>query len=98
VAEQAQLVQQVAREHGGEDFQWASTPEERSRLWTARHHAYLSALQMCPGAKGVTTDTCVPISHLAGMVVAAEDEARADGLPYLARTTSSAASSKTAPR
>jgi D-lactate dehydrogenase (cytochrome) len=82
VAEQTATVQTLAREHGGEDFQWATTPEERTRLWTARHHAYLSALQLCPGAKGVTTDTCVPISRLAEMVVAAEDEARADGLPY----------------
>ena len=65
VAEQAQTVQDIAREFGGEDFEWATTPEARTRLWTARHHAYLSALQTKPGCRCVTTDTCVPISRLA---------------------------------
>ncbi|MBQ0961692.1 FAD-binding protein [Ideonella sp. 4Y11] len=82
VAEQTATVQEIAKDHGGEDFQWATTPEERTKLWTARHHAYLSALQMRPGCRAVTTDTCVPIARLAEMVVAAEDEARTSGLPY----------------
>jgi len=82
VAEQTALVQEMAREHGGADFQWATTPEERTRLWTARHHAYLSGLQMRPGCRAVTTDTCVPISRLADMVTAALDDAAAAGLPH----------------
>jgi len=82
VAEQAATVQDIAREHGGEDFQWATTPEERTRLWTARHHAYLSGLQMKPGCRCVTTDTCVPISRLAESVTAALDEAAEAGLPH----------------
>ena len=83
VAEQTATVQALAREHGGEDFDWATTPEARTRLWAARHHAYLSALQMHPGARGVTTDTCVPISHLADMVGAAQADALAEGLPFV---------------
>jgi D-lactate dehydrogenase (cytochrome) len=82
VKEQAATVQEIARELGGEDFQWATTPEERTRLWTARHHAYFSALQTRPGCRAVTTDTCVPISRLAEMVSAALDEAEAAGLPH----------------
>ena len=65
VAEQARTVQEIAAEHGGEAFAWASTPEERTRLWTARHHAFFAALQTKPGCRCVTTDTCVPISRLA---------------------------------
>ncbi len=82
VAEQAGTVQEIARDCGGEDFEWASTPEERTRLWTARHHAYLSALQMKPGCRCVTTDTCVPISRLAESINESVAEVQASGLPY----------------
>ncbi|MDG0856823.1 FAD-binding oxidoreductase [Roseateles puraquae] len=82
VAEQAAVVQDVAAGHGGEAFEWATTPEARTRLWTARHHAYLSGLQMRPGCRAVTTDTCVPISRLAENINASIAEVEAAGLPY----------------
>ncbi len=82
VAEQAATVQAVAAELGGEDFQWATTPEERTRLWTARHHAYFAGLQMQPGARAVTTDTCVPISRLAECIEASVADVEASGLGY----------------
>ena len=82
VAEQAQVVQAVARELGGEDFAWATTPEERSRLWTARHRAYFAGMSANPGCRTVTTDTCVPISRLAECIGQAVGEADAAGLPY----------------
>ena len=81
-AEQAQTVQEIAHEFGGEAFEWASTPEERTRLWTARHHAYFAALQTKPGCRSVTTDTCVPISRLAQCINETVAEADAAGLPY----------------
>jgi D-lactate dehydrogenase (cytochrome) len=82
VQEQATTVQQIARDFGGEDFQWATTPEERSRLWTARHHAYFAGMQAKPGCRTVTTDTCVPISRLTECVTRAAMEAAAAGLPH----------------
>ncbi|GAB1437192.1 FAD-linked oxidase C-terminal domain-containing protein [Sphaerotilus sulfidivorans] len=82
VAEQARTVQDIAAEHGGESFEWATTPEERTRLWTARHHAYFAALQTRPGCRCVTTDTCVPISRLAEAIAESVAEADAAGLPY----------------
>ena len=69
VVEQAQMVQEIARENGGLDFQWATRPEERSKLWEARHHAYFACLQLKPGARALSTDVCVPISRLAECIV-----------------------------
>jgi D-lactate dehydrogenase (cytochrome) len=68
VAEQASAVQEIARDNGGLDFQWATRPEERSKLWEARHHAYFACLQLKPGARALSTDVCVPISRLAECV------------------------------
>jgi len=65
VAEQAETVKAIAGEYGGNDFRWATTPEERSKLWQARHDAYYAALALRPGSKGWATDVCVPISKLA---------------------------------
>jgi D-lactate dehydrogenase (cytochrome) len=82
VREQAETVQAIAGDLGGEAFEWASTPEERTRLWSARHKAYFAGMQMNPGCRTVTTDTCVPISHLAEIIEASVAEADAAGLPY----------------
>jgi D-lactate dehydrogenase (cytochrome) len=64
-AEQAEQVGEIAAGHGGGDFQWATKPEERSKLWQARHDAYYAAIALRPGCKGWPTDVCVPISRLA---------------------------------
>jgi len=82
VAEQAATVQDIAREFGGEDFQWATTPEERTKLWTARHQSYFAALQMRPGCRCQSSDTCVPISNLAESINQSVTEAEASGIPY----------------
>ena len=82
VKEQAELVQEIASGHGGNAFEWASTPEERTRLWTARHNSYFAAVQSRPGCKVISTDTCVPISRLADCLLDSVTEADASGIPY----------------
>jgi len=82
VQEQAELVQAIAAEQGGTAFEWATAPEDRTRLWAARHNAYFAAVQSVPGCRCITTDACVPISRLADAVLASVDEAEAAGLPY----------------
>jgi D-lactate dehydrogenase (cytochrome) len=69
VIEQAETVQEIARENGGKDFQWATKPEERSKLWEARHNAYFACLQLKPGSRAISTDVCVPLSRLAECIV-----------------------------
>jgi D-lactate dehydrogenase (cytochrome) len=82
VKEQAEAVQEIADEFGGQAFEWATTPEERTRLWTARHNAYFAAIQSKPGCRAISTDTCVPISRLADCLLDSVAEADASGLPY----------------
>ena len=82
VKEQAETVQALAAEHGGEAFQWARTPEERTKLWAARHESYFAALQTRPGCRCQSSDTCVPISRLAESINDSVDEAEASGIPY----------------
>ena len=82
VKEQAELVQEIASEFGGNAFEWASTPEERTRLWTARHNAYFAAIQSRPGCVAISTDTCVPISRLADCLLDSVAETDASGIPY----------------
>ena len=82
VKEQAETVQDIAAEFEGQSFEWATTPEERTRLWTARHNAYFAAIQSKPGCRAISTDTCVPISRLADCLLDSVAEADASGLPY----------------
>jgi D-lactate dehydrogenase (cytochrome) len=69
VAEHATSVQEIASEHGGSDFQWATTTEDRARLWQARHNTLFAALALRPGCKPWVTDVCVPISQLAQCIL-----------------------------
>ena len=82
VKEQAETVQEIASEFGGNAFEWASTPEERTRLWAARHNAYFAAVQSRPGCRAISTDTCVPISRLADCLLDSVQEAEASYIPY----------------
>ena len=82
VKEQIAAVEEIAAEHGSMAFEWAETPEERTRLWTARHHAYFAGLQLKPGCNAVTTDTCVPISRLAECLIETVAQVDSSGLPY----------------
>jgi D-lactate dehydrogenase (cytochrome) len=80
VQEQAETVQAIAAEAGGDAFEWASRPEDRSRLWQARHDAYFACLQLKPGYRSLTTDACVPISKLAECIAGAQADIAESGL------------------
>jgi len=64
VKEQAEIVQSIAAEFGGGEFKWATKPEERTHLWTARHDVTYANKALRPGCEIWATDVCVPISRL----------------------------------
>ena len=68
VQEQAARFGDIAAEHGCGTFEWATKPEDRTRLWQARHDAHWSVRALRPGANSISTDVCVPISRLAECV------------------------------
>jgi len=80
VEEQAQTVQDIARDNGGQDFEWATRPEDRSRLWQARHDVLFASLNLLPGSRGISTDVCVPISRLAEAIAGTQQDIAASGL------------------
>ncbi|HEY8565586.1 MAG TPA: FAD-linked oxidase C-terminal domain-containing protein [Beijerinckiaceae bacterium] len=80
VREQAERFGEIAAEFGGGGFEWATKAEDRTRLWQARHDAYWACMALRPGAKGISTDVCVPISRLAECVEATKQDLDATGL------------------
>ena len=80
VKEQAEFVETIAVEHGGEGFQWTTKPEERSKLWQARHDVGYACVAYRPGCKMYVTDVCVPISRLADCILESKREIEASFL------------------
>jgi D-lactate dehydrogenase (cytochrome) len=83
VTEQAETVQKITADHGGANFSWATRPEDRQKLWRARHDVVYADRAIRPGGQIFTTDVCVPISRLAECIVATEKDVAASFLPAL---------------
>ncbi|KAF0232288.1 MAG: D-lactate dehydrogenase [Beijerinckiaceae bacterium] len=80
VAEQAQRFGEIAEDLGGGPFEWATRPEDRTKLWQARHDSYWAVMALRPGIKPFATDICVPISHLADCIEETQADIAASGL------------------
>lgn len=80
VAENAQAFCEIVRQFGATAMDEARTTEERGRLWQARHDVFWAVCAMRPGAKGISTDVCVPVSRLAECMAAAENKVAETGL------------------
>jgi D-lactate dehydrogenase (cytochrome) len=79
-AAQAKAVGEIAAHHGGLGFDWAADESERRRLWHARHGAYEACRALRPGARGFTTDACVPVSRLAECIAQTKADLDESGL------------------
>jgi D-lactate dehydrogenase (cytochrome) len=80
VVEQVEVVQELASDLGARDLIWATAEEDRRRLWEARHSSYEANLALRPGARGFTTDVCVPISRLAECILETRRDIDGSGL------------------
>ncbi len=80
VKEQSERFGEIAKEFGGGPFDWATRAEDRTRLWQARHDVYWASMGLRPGAKGVSTDVCVPISRLSECIEETQADIAASGL------------------
>src|SRR5437667_6921598 len=80
VREHSEAMQAISDEFGGSAYQWATQPEDRNRLWKARHAAYYAALALKPGTMGFATDACVPISRLADCILETKADVEKSGL------------------
>jgi D-lactate dehydrogenase (cytochrome) len=80
VAEQSRAFGEISQDFGGGPFEWATRPEDRSKLWQARHDAYWAGRALRPGAQAFATDVCVPISRLAECVVETQRDLAANKL------------------
>ncbi|MEO7656518.1 MAG: FAD-linked oxidase C-terminal domain-containing protein [Sphingomicrobium sp.] len=81
VDEQVEMVRELARTNGGGEFRWSNLPEERSKLWKARHEAYYAAVNLRSGAVGWATDVCVPMSRLAECITLTKAELETSSVP-----------------
>ena len=80
VAEQSERFGDIAREYGAGSFEWSARPEDRTRLWQARHDIFWALRGYRAGAKVVVTDVCVPISRLAECVTETKRDAETSGI------------------
>ena len=80
VQEQAEMVEEIAVSHGGHGFKWATRPEERNKLWQARHDGFLAVRAAFPGKDFWVSDVCVPISRLAESIDAARKDIAEAGI------------------
>lgn len=80
VAEQAALFGEISAGLGAGAFLHAARPEDRTRLWQARHDLYFAFPELRRNARGLPTDVCVPISKLDACIAETNADMAASGL------------------
>ncbi|XP_037508237.1 probable D-lactate dehydrogenase, mitochondrial isoform X1 [Rhipicephalus sanguineus] len=80
VREQVDIVTEIAHSNGASELQWAREPEERSKLWKARHAIFYATCALRPNTRCYVTDVCVPISRLPALVAVAKEDIEQHGI------------------
>ena len=82
VEEQSKMFGEISNEFNGGEFVWTTNPEERTKLWQARHDAFWAGKALKPGSEALATDVCVPISKLAECIMETIDDLKENNLVY----------------
>eukprot|EP01133_Synstelium_polycarpum_P006771 gene6771-7870_t len=69
ISEQIAKVQAISVNNSSKLFKFATTDEEREKLWFARKVALWSSTVLRPNSEVLITDVCVPLSRLSDIVV-----------------------------
>ena len=72
IVEEARLAERLVRAAGALDIATATSAEERAAQWEARHNYYWAVVSRYPGSIAYTTDTAVPLSRVADLVLYAQ--------------------------
>ncbi|OJT12840.1 D-lactate dehydrogenase [cytochrome], mitochondrial [Trametes pubescens] len=78
--ETADIVKAVTAKHGATGFSLARSDQEAHDLWMDRKNALYSSLAILPGARGWSTDVCVPVSRLPELVYETKKDLEEHGL------------------
>lgn len=84
VEEQLEYLRELCEDSQCTDFQVATTPEARDKLWAARKEARDSIKQSHPGLTMISGDVCVPVSKFGEMVEFVHEVAEQRGVPIYA--------------
>jgi len=80
IQETSRVVGQLLKKHGATGFEVAKTEQQALDLWADRKNALFSSLALRPGAKGWSTDVCVPVSRLPELVYETKKDIAAQNL------------------
>eukprot|EP01039_Chlorochromonas_danica_P003462 gene3462-3792_t len=81
VAEQAQVVLDIAKKHGGQDFTFFSDVDDCRELWRIRKECIWSSMSVFDDRDLMITDVCVPLSHLPTLITETRKAIDATPLP-----------------
>ncbi len=77
--EQVEAFAEIARNEGGGEFRWAERPEERTKLWQARHDVYWAVMGLRPGVYITMQDLLYGLMLPSGNDAALEIAKNVDG-------------------
>ncbi|EIM79413.1 FAD-binding domain-containing protein [Stereum hirsutum FP-91666 SS1] len=81
ISETAKIVKEVAERHGGKGWRMAKNDSEGAEMWMDRKMAHYTGMAYGgAGAKGWSTDVCVPISKLPQLIQETHEDIIRSGL------------------